>query len=231
MQVNQTPKFIKITAILVVMFIIYMIAHAHYQILLRVDPVKFIGESSNIAKISHSEIVRLYKTYSWQEQLQAIIMALGLSLSTIIIIIYYKHILIKLLFVALDGATIYLYLGKNYDYWWFNGSYIYSGLTVLIIFFIGTMVSDFIREYTEAPVIDTKIPDKQQIVNETLHNQMQTLQSDIDNLQKFFTAKTQIEDIDRQINAKKQQHYRKNTEWRDDKEIQDLIEDKNNLTK
>jgi len=150
-------KIIYYFAAIVVLFMVYTVAQANYEIILRADPIKFIGEKYP-SNTEYSELKRLYKEYTPWENTKAIIKALGYSLATILIIIFYRSIYIKILFVLLDSAIIFIYLRENYEIWFKYGSYIYAIYTGLIILFVGLIATKLLKDEKQDDLERNKLP-------------------------------------------------------------------------
>jgi len=143
-------KKILVISWVVIILLIYTIAQANYEIMLRADPIKFIGEPDPIqmkdSPTHYSEVKRLYTDYSFSEMLKAILKSLGYSLATILIILYHQKIWVKLLFVVLDSVIIFIYLHSGFWAWYHYGSYIYAIYTGIIMFFVGIMATEFLKD-------------------------------------------------------------------------------------
>jgi len=235
LKTNNMPKFIYYTSILVVLFIIYTIAHAHYEVWLRAEPIHLIGEKTN--NLTLLEIKKLYKHYSIYEHLKAIIVSIGISLSTTLVIVYYKNKVIKALFVLLDGAIMYLFLGFDYAFWWKWGSVIYGCYITLIVYFVGSIASEFVNQLSLQPkeekiskseVLEAQIKDLQYSVKTQEHT-FGIINSNIEKYASLFKRQQDIVDIDRKIAARKQKLRRENKDWKNDPEILVLIEEKEKI--
>ncbi|NJL75302.1 MAG: hypothetical protein HC892_09990 [Saprospiraceae bacterium] len=239
LQVNQSPKFILIIATIVVGFLLFTITLANYEMLLRVDPIKFIGEVNpySLDKMPENDIKfdgikRLYVDYSFGEKLKAFLKALGYSLATLLIIVYYKSKVIKFIFVCIDSLLIFNYLHSGFFNWYEKGSYVYAAYTGIILFFVGLMASRLINDYAEREkekqlLILKKsepnpIPFMQQQFD-IMKNDVTVLRSKISTANKFIEQQTAITEIDRKINARKQKMRRDNIDWKNDNEIKELL--------
>lgn len=174
-----------------------------------------------------SETKRLYNTFLGNEKRKALAKALGYSLATLLIIIYFKNYLIKILFVCLDSTIVFVYLNKSYDVWWLYGSYIYSIYTGITLFFVGLVFTDLIKELTQQP----EKPKESEL--KPLKDQIELLMLEQKRFSEEFAFVTdrdnQIKEVNRKIAARKQKLYRDKQDWKSDDEVLKLIEEKENL--
>ena len=238
LETNKTPRLIIIIAVIVVGFLVYCVADANYNMLLRISQEKLIGQQDPFllkdGAIKNSEIIRLYNTFSIGEKVKAMAKALGYSLATFLVLVYYKNIAIKIFFALLDSAIVFIYLNKSFDIWWRYDSYVYSVYTGLILIFVGLMGTDLIKEIMNRTEKEpnSKYKQLELLITEYQTNVGQWFENIVkrfDDLNLKVKKQELSQDIERKIAARKQKLRRDNQDWRNDSEIEQLIKDKENL--
>ncbi len=90
---------------------------------------------------------------------------------------YFGSIILKLLFVTIDGLHVYIYSGSGYigdlSVWL---APVYAVQTILILFFVGAIVNDFVKNGNKKEV------DKQLIISE-LESKIELKESNIEKLE------------------------------------------------
>ena len=117
-------RLISISVYLILMFLVLVLSEANTKIMGFTNQVSidFLGK--------------------WFEDAFPIIKAFSYSLATVIIIIYYKNIYIRLSFITLDAAIIFIYNYINSDLWYKYSAFYYAALTALIFVFIGNIAHE-----------------------------------------------------------------------------------------
>jgi hypothetical protein len=87
-----------------------------------------------IFKINQVQINRVY------DIIAACVKGFGFGMATIIIIMLYKNIFVKILFALFDGVIIYFFIDKDIQGWIYWSSHTYPVYVVFILIFMGLMV-------------------------------------------------------------------------------------------
>ncbi len=111
-------KFLQLSIILVLSFLVIQLLEANAKILWKINQVNF----NNFFDVALS-----------------LVKAFGYSLATVVIVIYYRSYFIRTLFIAIDMLVVYTYYHFNNEGWWLLASYAYPIYTGLIFGFIGHM--------------------------------------------------------------------------------------------
>lgn len=114
-------SIVKVLIIIILIFIAYMVTEVNTQIL------------------SYTSQVYIEWLPKWYDNINPLIKALGISVSTIIIIISYESKWIRGLFITLDGSIVWMFQFINKDVWQPYTSYYYGLMTALILLFIGNL--------------------------------------------------------------------------------------------